>query len=187
MTEETVPRAVRLVRDFVNTYEPQTGAETLVSPDALQDWLVHRGLMSADAEVTEDDLGPALVLREGLRNVLLGHAGHDADPDAIEALHTVLIDLPVRLDLRTGHFGLVSTRTDPLGQALGRLLDAVHRAGQDGTWARLKVCARDTCRWAYFDASRNQVRRWCSMAGCGNQAKMRRAYATRKAQADSRH
>ena len=79
--------------------------------------------------------------------------------------------------------GLVSTRTDPVGQALGQLLDAVRQTSQDGTWPRLKVCARDTCRWAFYDASRNQVRRWCSMAGCGNHVKMKRAYATRKARA----
>ncbi|MFI2651942.1 CGNR zinc finger domain-containing protein [Micromonospora fulviviridis] len=42
------------------------------------------------------------------------------------------------------------------------------------------MCDRDTCRWAYYDASRNQARRWCSMAGCGNHVKMRRAYAVRR-------
>ncbi|WP_198671650.1 CGNR zinc finger domain-containing protein [Desertihabitans aurantiacus] len=36
------------------------------------------------------------------------------------------------------------------------------------------MCARDSCRWAFDDASRNQVRRWCSMAGCGNHIKMQR-------------
>jgi predicted RNA-binding Zn ribbon-like protein len=45
------------------------------------------------------------------------------------------------------------------------------------------VCDRDTCRWAFYDASRNQARRWCSMAGCGNHIKMHRAYAARKRQA----
>jgi predicted RNA-binding Zn ribbon-like protein len=28
------------------------------------------------------------------------------------------------------------------------------------------------------------VRRWCSMAGCGNHVKMQRAYAVRKARAE---
>ena len=43
-------------------------------------------------------------------------------------------------------------------------------------WTRLKVCARDSCRWAFYDTSRNRSGRWCSMAGCGNIVKMRRAY-----------
>ena len=54
-------------------------------------------------------------------------------------------------------------------------------AGSD--WARLKVCRAEDCRWAFYDASRNQVRRWCSMSGCGNHVKMRRAYQARKSRA----
>ena len=103
----------------------------------------------------------------------------------MDAFRAVLADLPVRLDFSPYDYRLVSTRTDPVGQALGQLLDAVRQTSQDGTWPRLKVCARDTCRWAFYDASRNQVRRWCSMAGCGNHIKMRRASATRKARAGS--
>ena len=66
------------------------------------------------------------------------------------------------------------------GEAVGALLDAVLRCQVDGDWERLKVCAEDSCRWAYFDASRNRSGRWCSMSECGNRVKMRRAYATRR-------
>ncbi len=47
----------------------------------------------------------------------------------------------------------------------------------------VKVCDRASCRWACYDTSSNQGRRWCSMAGCGNQVKMRRAYAVRRLRA----
>ena len=181
--EEQVPSRIRLVRDFVNTYEPQVDEESLPTSDALRDWLVEQRLVPAGAPVSDSDLAATLVLREGFRNVLLSHAGHDPDPRALEAFRSVLADLPVRLDFDAADYRLVSTRTDPVGQALGQLLDAIRQASQDGTWPRLKVCARDTCRWAFYDASRNQVRRWCSMAGCGNHVKMKRAYATRKARA----
>ena len=186
MVDDTTPPAARLVRDFVNTYEPQTGEESLRSADALGDWLVEQDLVPTGTAITEGDLGTVRAVREGLRNVLLGHAGHDPRPEATEAFRAVLADLPLRLDVDATGFRLVSTRPDPVGQALGRVLDAVREAGQDGSWPRLKVCARDTCRWAFYDASRNQVRRWCSMAGCGNAIKMQRAYATRKARAGSR-
>lgn len=62
---------------------------------------------------------------------------------------------------------------------MARLLDAVRQAGEDRTWPRLTVCELATCRWAFYDASRNQARRWCSMARCGNHVTMRRAYAAR--------
>ena len=181
--EEHVPPHIRLVRDFVNTYEPQVDEESLPTSDALRDWLVEQRLVPAGAPVSDADRAAALAVREGFRNVLLGHAGHDPDPQAMDAFRAVLADLPVQIDFGADGYRLVSTRTDPVGQALGQLLDAVRQTSQDGTWPRLKVCARDTCRWAFYDASRNQVRRWCSMAGCGNYVKMRRAYATRKARA----
>jgi predicted RNA-binding Zn ribbon-like protein len=60
--------------------------------------------------------------------------------------------------------------------ALASLVTAVRSAVDHGTWARLKVCARDSCRWAYYDRSRNRSSRWCTMAGCGNIVKMRRAH-----------
>jgi predicted RNA-binding Zn ribbon-like protein len=179
--EEQVPPRARLICDFVNTYEPQVDGESLPTSEALRDWLVQQHLVPAGAQVTDSDLEKALVVREGFRNVLLSHAGHDPDTAAIEALSAALADLPVRLDFDPNDFRLVSTRSDPVGQALGQLLDAVREASQDGTWRRLKVCARETCHWAFYDASRNQVRRWCSMAGCGNYVKMRRASESRKA------
>lgn len=184
--EEQGPPQIRLIRDFVNTYEPQADVESLPSSDALRDWLVQQQLVPAEgAAVSDDDLATTLVVREGLRHVLLGHAGHDPDPARIDAMRAALADLPMRLDLDVEGYRLVSIRTDPAGQALAQVLDAVRQATQDGTWPRLKVCARDTCRWAFYDASRNQVRRWCSMAGCGNYVKMKRAYASRKTRAGS--
>jgi predicted RNA-binding Zn ribbon-like protein len=182
MTEAgQVPPQVQLVRDFVNTYEPQVHQESLSTSDALGDWFVAQRLMPAGSPVTDTDLATALALREGFRQVLLGHAGHDPEPGAIDALGAALAELPVRLDFVGNDYRLLSTRPDPVGQALGQILDAVRQSSHDGSWERLKVCARDTCRWAYYDASRNKVRRWCSMAGCGNYVKMRRANASRKA------
>jgi predicted RNA-binding Zn ribbon-like protein len=183
--DEQSPPQIRLIRDFVNTYEPQVDGESLPSSDALRDWLVEQQLVPAGTVVSDGDLATTLVVREGLRHVLLGHAGHEPDPNRIDALRAALADLPVRLDFDVDGYRLVSIRTDPAGQALAQLLDAVRQTTQDGTWPRLKVCARDTCRWAFYDASRNQVRRWCSMAGCGNYVKMKRAYASRKTRAGS--
>ena len=44
----------------------------------------------------------------------------------------------------------------------------------DGTWERLKACAADDCHWAFYDHTRNRSGRWCSMAVCGNRAKVER-------------
>jgi predicted RNA-binding Zn ribbon-like protein len=39
--------------------------------------------------------------------------------------------------------------------------------------ARVRTCAADVCGWMFLDTSGGR-RRWCSMADCGNQAKVRR-------------
>ena len=68
---------------------------------------------------------------------------------------------------------------DPLDSALGRIVAALHAGIADGTWPRLKACERDTCRWAFYDHSRNRSGHWCSMAVCGSREKNRRAYRRR--------
>ena len=182
MTEEAaLPPAVLLVRDFVNTYEPQTGEEAWTTPALLHHWLTQRQLTPPDARLDASDLAAAITIREGLRNVLLGHAGHACDPAAIEDLDRALAQVPVRLTFTDGAAHLAPAHTSALDHALAPLVEAIRQSSEDHTWTKLKVCARHTCHWAFYDASRNQARRWCSMAGCGNHIKMRRAYATRRA------
>ena len=175
-----VPPAARLVRDFINTHEPQVDEESLTTLDELRDWFAERQLVAADAELDSSNLASAIAVREGLRAVFLGHAGHVSESGAVDALNETLADLPVEMRFTDQGYRLVSALDTPFGHAVAQLADAIRQCSEDGTWPRLKVCARDTCRWAFYDASKNQVRRWCSMAGCGNHIKMQRAYATRK-------
>jgi hypothetical protein len=201
------PPAAAIVRDFVNSYEPQEDAESLDSAAALRDWFASRGLAPANARMTSDDVAAARRVREGLRAVLLAHAGHDADAGtgrgagkdagrdagrnagrnadsgvgrtAREALDAELARIPLRATFDAeGGLWLEGTGS-PFECGIAGLLDAVRRCEAAGDWERLKVCARDTCRWAYYDASRNHARRWCSMSGCGNYVKMRRRATTR--------
>ncbi|MEV0890226.1 CGNR zinc finger domain-containing protein [Promicromonospora sp. NPDC050262] len=175
------PPSPGLVRDFVNSYEPQEDAESLDSATALRDWFAARGLVPANARMTADDVAAAHRIREGLRAVLLGHAGHDADDDgaARRALDAELARLPLRVSFDADGGLRLTAAGSPFEQGIAGVLDAVRRSEAAGEWERLKVCARDTCRWAFYDASRNHARRWCSMAGCGNYIKMRRRSADR--------
>jgi predicted RNA-binding Zn ribbon-like protein len=178
--DEAIPTLARLLRDFVNTREPQLNAESLATAEQLRDWLAAHQLLSADTRLSSRHLATALAVREGLRTILLGHAGHSGERTALEEYNAALAKLPVRLAFTDGAHRLVSAHGGPAEEALTQLVDAICRCEQDHTWHRLKVCARDTCRWAFYDASRNQTRRWCSMAGCGNHIKNKRAYATRR-------
>lgn len=175
--EDDVPGVVGTVRDFVNTAEPQTGGEQLTAPGELRHWLASRELLAPSAALTAADLARALAIREGLRIALQAHAGHPVDAADLQPLHAALDRTPlyVRFD-HTGAQRLVPSADD----ALGELVAVLAAASERDEWDRLKVCARESCRWAYYDSSRNRSGRWCSMAGCGNQVKMRRAYAARK-------
>lgn len=51
--------------------------------------------------------------------------------------------------------------------ALGRILADVAVASSKGTWARMKICAAEDCRWAYYDHSKSRTGRWCAMETCG--------------------
>jgi predicted RNA-binding Zn ribbon-like protein len=56
------------------------------------------------------------------------------------------------------------------------LLAAVARSGAEiiaeGTPGRLRVCANPQCGLFFYDTSRTHLRRWCSMAVCGNRSKV---------------
>ena len=170
------PSAVRLLRDFVNTAEPQLGTDQLV-PSTATGCLRRLGLLAADGGVAAANLPLLVGVREGLREVLLGHAGHAS---AANELDDLLAAVPVTLRLADGTVTLAAVEDRAAHRVVAALLSAVVAAPQE-EWVRLKVCARDSCRWAFFDSSRNRSGRWCSMAGCGNIVKMRRAYRTRTA------
>jgi predicted RNA-binding Zn ribbon-like protein len=45
---------------------------------------------------------------------------------------------------------------------------------------RVKICANDGCRWAYYDVTKGSTRRWCSDRTCGNRDRVRRARAAKR-------
>lgn len=169
---------VRVVRDFVNTAEPELGTDRLAFPTASE-CLQGLGLLDQGARLVAGDLPLLVGVREGLREVLLGHGGHDAGDPAVNDLDELLRRIPLTIRL-VGDQASVKAVEDRLAHhVIATVLSAVLAARAED-WVRLKVCARDSCRWAFYDTSRNRSGRWCSMAGCGNVVKMRRAYRTRK-------
>jgi predicted RNA-binding Zn ribbon-like protein len=108
----------------------------------------------------DDEREPAF--REALRALL----ADKRDPEAIAALNA----RRARLEVRFGPDGAAHLEGDDL---VASLLAVIARAQADGTWERMKACAAEDCRWAFYDRSRNRSRTWCSMAECGNRAKAR--------------
>jgi predicted RNA-binding Zn ribbon-like protein len=169
-----IPPAALLLRDLVNTVEWQEDSESWSTPGELGEWLSGR-LGIAVSGLDESDLLVAKSLREGLRSVFLQHAGHDPLPPERDRFNDVLARLPMHLRIEDdGGVTLVSALGTALDEPLTRIVAAVETARGDGSFERLKACARESCRWAYWDGSRNRSGRWCSMEWCGNYVKMRR-------------
>lgn len=170
--EKTAPGRLELVQRFVNTADLDRGEDELDSQAALVGWLAQAGLVPAGTRATTAELERALEVREGLRAVLGTHTGTAADPDAMAVLDRAADHASLRATFVSGAPEL-SPSGSGVDAALAHLLAIVTTAAADGTWQRLRACADQGCRWAFYDHSKNRSGRWCSMAVCGNQHKAR--------------
>jgi predicted RNA-binding Zn ribbon-like protein len=130
-------------------------------------------------------LRQALALREALYRTFAGLAGgRSPRPADLETLNASLPSALARLRIASGDDGFGwEWEGDP--QALDRLIWPVARDAAvfltSADLSRLRTCANPRCRWVFHDGTRSATRRWCSMAVCGNRAKVRRYYARHRA------
>jgi len=175
-SRQPAPGELRLVQLLVNTVEPDVGREDFTDAAAMGGWLVEHGLLAAGeaGSVTEGDRARLVELREALRDLLGANDGDPVDPHASAVLDAETARVPLQVRIAgDGGVALVPARGGIDG-AVARILAAIAAASIEGTWRRLKTCRDDTCRWAYYDSSRNVSAAWCSMRSCGNRAKARR-------------
>jgi predicted RNA-binding Zn ribbon-like protein len=174
------PEPIRVVQAFINTNDLE-GEDRLSDGTALQSWLDAAGL-AAPSRVTRAEHARAIELREALRELVSANAGLAYDPDAVETVNAFALRSGLRVALAGPAESVLEPTAGGVDAALGRIVAAVHEGIADGSWARLKACERDTCRWAFYDHSRNRSGHWCSMAVCGSREKNRRAYRRRTGQ-----
>jgi predicted RNA-binding Zn ribbon-like protein len=167
------PEPLEIVRQFVNTYDVESGSDELGDAASVQEWFREHDLIDAGTRVKPAEQRRAIELREALRALLLANNGEPLDAGAVDVLNTVAQRSPLeaRFD-PTGAIG-VTGRDGGVDGALGQLMAVVVQAVADGTWARLKACREDACQWAFYDHSRNRSGQWCVMAVCGNRNKAR--------------
>jgi predicted RNA-binding Zn ribbon-like protein len=174
---QSAPADLEKVRLFVNSVDLEHAEERLTDPRALVEWLGGHELIEPRATAGEGDLRRAVEVREALRALILANNGGEDDAGARARLR----EAAARADLGVT-FDADGSRVEPAASgvdgALGRLLAIVHESMRDGTWERLKACPWDTCRWAFYDHTKNRSGVWCEMETCGNRAKAR-AYRER--------
>lgn len=176
--EPDAPGALDDVECLVNTLRIDTGRDELGDADDLARWLGAHG-RRPPGHPDADDVALVVELRRVLRDLLAATTdGTDAASSLAELDRlAAATGLRVRFDAEGPQH-----RADAEGVAgvVGDLIGAVATAMEDGSWTRLKLCWADTCRWAFYDHSRNRSGRWCSMDECGNRAKAR-SYRRRRA------
>jgi hypothetical protein len=149
-----------------------TGHVQLLPPATVQR-LREQGRRCPDE--AEDVLVATRLLRTALHDVLLdpddaAAFGHVAEQAQRAAAAAVLVAGPrgVARWRLPDHTGLDL----PLLASAGAAADLL--GAPDRNWVR--ACPGDDCGWLFLD--KHGRRRWCSMASCGNRAKVR-AYASR--------
>jgi predicted RNA-binding Zn ribbon-like protein len=179
--------------DFVNTtfVDGGTAIDLLPGFDALVDWYERAHLLSA-AEArevrrrwsgsAEGDAAHAraLAFRATLRGMLERLAGGRSVPQAaLDAMNDLLrLDVGEREIVRTrdGY----ETRQRRTIDAPDRLLAAVAASAaqllSSDDLSLVKACQNPQCVLFFYDTTKNHARRWCSMAACGNRAKVAAHY-----------
>lgn len=163
--------SVELLIGFLNSRNRLRDEEQLDAPDVASAWLAAAGHPVGVPSTTE--LERLRGLREALRELIARGGGHE-QATAVQELDRRVRDVSfgLRIDA-SGVPRLVPSSTGVGGFEEAVLCALLAVAGSD-EWARLKVCANESCQWAFRDGSKNRSGRWCVMSICGSSAKMRR-------------
>jgi predicted RNA-binding Zn ribbon-like protein len=183
--------------DFVNTASNWTGetVDRLDGPKGFAAWAALAGLIDEGGveEIFREierhpDAAPRVYgdgrkLRATLWRTFDALAGNRAvDATDLEALSEWTRRAAQKSRLVQSGAGFVKTWTDEASPLERPLLAIALDAGkllEEGAIERLHRCAG--CEWLFLDRSKNARRRWCSMATCGNDAKVRKFRKRRKA------
>jgi len=142
--------------------------ELLNSPDDLARWLVSAGMASTKPRTTAKDLATARVLREAIY-VLAGEPSRAKGKAARETLNRIAADTAAAPQLQTN--GTMRLEGDAGALLVTLAREAVQLFGSEAA-KLIRQCESSNCTLYFVDNSRRGNRRWCSMSGCGNKAKV---------------
>jgi hypothetical protein len=145
-----------LIVAFLNTLDVEEGTDTIDTLVGWTSWLASQGLEGCFEPRDAGDIRRAHDLRADLR-ALVGGEQHSQG-------HKVDIQVALTSDGRVKLCAQTAT---------GFLAAAAATVAIQERMDRIKICPADSCRWAFYDTSRNRSRQWCSMRVCGNRAKSR--------------
>ncbi len=128
-------------------------------------------ILTLEPMMRPENHADAMRLREALARAFAAAAERSplADRDVATINSYAGDELPL---LRLASNGRATRASaDPVRASLAALArDAIETIARDGD--RLRACDDPACRRIFLDRSHGKRRRWCSMRGCGNRAKV---------------
>jgi predicted RNA-binding Zn ribbon-like protein len=174
----------RLALDFANVgsaSRPLSWEELILFLEATQVISPERSVLLLELPETDPAgaqslLSRATGLRDRMRQMFYALIRQETpSPEQVEPVNEML-------RVTEGHdelvFGGGRWRMEFVARESGLewLLAAIARSAaeiaDEGTVARVRVCANPECGLFFYDGSRTKRRRWCSMAVCGNRHKV---------------
>ena len=148
------------------------GSETLHAASDLAAWLVGRFPEVSDV-TSERDLIDARALRGSLARAAIAHSqGAEILSDDVDVINLFAATPDIAPSLLGGTRQAGRSRAK-VSQALSVIArEAIELFAANPT-GRIRQCAADDCELVFYDESRSNNRRWCSMQRCGNRAKVR--------------
>ena len=158
--------------------------ELLATPEDFGRWLVAARLAERAPEPTAKELDQARALREALYRLGMacveGSGFETADRELLNRWAAESPPVP-----QLGPEGEVHWNRTGVRALLAMLArDGVELFGGPLA-ARIRQCSGEGCALLFVDTSRSGERRWCSMTGCGNKAKVAELRRRRSTTADS--
>jgi predicted RNA-binding Zn ribbon-like protein len=186
------------ILDLLNTKPVLTDGPTELLPDvrALERWLIASGMASSakakaairswrDSTQAAAFLEQLIGFRERLRDAIVRIEGGSQPTDAFLAeLNSLLIQYPLCTSLRKRDGKVVREMSfEPRrpSDLWAPIIDATADLLANAESSRIRKC--ESCVVHFFDTSKKNSRRWCSMNICGNKRKVA-AYQQRKRATD---
>jgi predicted RNA-binding Zn ribbon-like protein len=165
---------------LLNTVVLEEDIDELADGSGFDAWL---GAAGSGAS-SPGELATARQLRAALRALAARNCGQPLNEVALAEAAGCTTNLRVSIQLAADGSAIV-VGGEGAARTLGQVLASYARAVEQSRWRRVKLCASPSCRWAFWDGSKNASRKWCAMSVCGSRSKMR-SYRQRSRRPPSR-
>ncbi|MFC5649506.1 CGNR zinc finger domain-containing protein [Paenibacillus solisilvae] len=178
--------------DFVNTRKNVKGTRTelLHTWDDLIQWLEQAGKLDVvtgqknqlSKGEKEDLVQKILSIRNHMEQAFIDITQEKSIPESVVAyLNHELAGYRSYYQIEAQDTVVTAVRHYEISQLPALFLEEAARFLTTFKPVNLKKCENHSCILYFYDTSRNQQRRWCSMDKCGNRVKVNQHYHRKKA------